>query len=223
VARGGRTVLFVSHNMPAVLNLCDRVVLLDGGRTRSAGAPETVIAEYLQAGAGHGAVCWSEDAQAPGDDTIRLRGARILDAGGRASDLVDLRTGFTIEMEYEILRRVRGLQVGFEVLASDGTPVLTSGDTDARNGLEIERQPGRYVTRCTMPGWLLSAGTYSLSLGAHIPCVRACYLVDSALTVTVTRTHGFGSNGDDRRRGVICPLLPWTTTDAQRETNLHIA
>src|SRR5438874_9732723 len=47
VAKEGRTVLFVSHNMAAVTRLCDRVIWLDEGRVAMDGTPEEVVSEYL--------------------------------------------------------------------------------------------------------------------------------------------------------------------------------
>ena len=49
VAREGRTVLFVSHNLPSVEKLCQRVVVIDGGRVVMQGDPVTCIAAYLGA------------------------------------------------------------------------------------------------------------------------------------------------------------------------------
>src|SRR5205814_4710068 len=51
VAREGRTVLFVSHNLPSIEKLCQRVVVIDGGKVMMAGDPVTCIAAYLGAGA----------------------------------------------------------------------------------------------------------------------------------------------------------------------------
>jgi lipopolysaccharide transport system ATP-binding protein len=47
VAREGRTVLFVSHNMPAILSLCGRVMLLELGRLVDQGSPSSVVQNYL--------------------------------------------------------------------------------------------------------------------------------------------------------------------------------
>src|SRR5262249_51868550 len=49
VAREGRTVLFVSHNLPSIENLCQRVIVIDGGRIVIQGDPVTCIAAYLGA------------------------------------------------------------------------------------------------------------------------------------------------------------------------------
>src|SRR5262249_13125337 len=63
-SRGGRTVLFVSHNMGAVRRLCSRVVLLDGGRVASIGEPAHVIEDYL-GGAVQAAGLWRRDSPIP--------------------------------------------------------------------------------------------------------------------------------------------------------------
>ena len=61
LSQSGRTVLFVSHNMQAIAQLCDRALLLDGGRIVQDGPSAEVVAQYLQAG--HGSGCdrvWGE-------------------------------------------------------------------------------------------------------------------------------------------------------------------
>ena len=49
VARGGRTVLFVSHNMGSIQSLCERAIWLDGGRVRLMGSASEVVTQYLSA------------------------------------------------------------------------------------------------------------------------------------------------------------------------------
>src|SRR6476620_2583780 len=76
----GRTVLFVSHNMQAVAQLCNQAILLDGGRLVREGSSEEIVAHYLQTAAGAGSSrTWPED-EAPGDELVRLRSVRIVDA-----------------------------------------------------------------------------------------------------------------------------------------------
>src|SRR5262249_35265102 len=73
VAKQGRTVLFVSHNMLAVQNLCNVAVRLASGRLIDRGSPGTVVAAYLQDGAkSESCVVWPDSANAPGDDSARL-------------------------------------------------------------------------------------------------------------------------------------------------------
>jgi lipopolysaccharide transport system ATP-binding protein len=71
VAKGGRTVLFVSHNMAAVAQLCQKAVWLEGGRIRQIDSSEKVVKDYLSDGdtqiAEHQ---WSYPGNAPGDEQV---------------------------------------------------------------------------------------------------------------------------------------------------------
>src|SRR3989441_2975957 len=78
----GRTVLFVSHNMQTIAQLCDRVILLDGGQVVRDGPSADVVAHYLQSERGTGSEqVWPDLATAPGADYGRLRSARVLQEG----------------------------------------------------------------------------------------------------------------------------------------------
>ncbi|MEQ1628701.1 MAG: ABC transporter ATP-binding protein, partial [Nitrospira sp.] len=73
----GRTVLFVSHNMQAVMRLCDRVIMLDKGRVLHDGPAHEVVKTYLNAGFGASpAREWTDPSSAPGGEVARLRAAR---------------------------------------------------------------------------------------------------------------------------------------------------
>ena len=79
----GRTVLFVSHNMQAVAQLCDRAILMEGGRIAQDGRSEDVVAHYLQTSSGSGSSReWPDLESAPGDDLARLLSVRIVDRDG---------------------------------------------------------------------------------------------------------------------------------------------
>jgi len=78
VAREGRTVLFVSHNMMAVQNLCRRAIWLDGGQIGRQRRIGQVVADYLQHSfSAIAEQVWEDIATAPGNDKVRLRSARV--------------------------------------------------------------------------------------------------------------------------------------------------
>jgi len=82
VAKGGRTVLFVSHNMGAIGNLCSRVFCLDAGHLVLQGLPREVIAEYsTKFQSSQGVVIWNDLSKAPGDNAIRLTAVRLISSG----------------------------------------------------------------------------------------------------------------------------------------------
>ena len=210
VARQGRTVLLVSHNMAAIAALCGKALLLNEGRFVLQDIPETVIAQYLHSAVARAERQWDRDENGSGDETIRLLAVRILDPQGRPTDQIPMSSGFEVQMEYEIHRRTVGIQVGFRLLTADGTVVLTSGDTDMLGVAQPERLPGRYTSRCSVPAYLLSPRTYFLSFGAHVPNIQVHFFLEAALIFAVLRTESLGGVGDDHRLGVISPILPWT-------------
>src|SRR6202521_4337505 len=91
VAKGGRTVLFVSHNMAAVTRLCQRGVLLDGGRILLDSNFLEASAQYFDWGLGTSAERrWGDIETSPGNAVVRLRSVRVI-SEGVVSDNVDIR------------------------------------------------------------------------------------------------------------------------------------
>jgi lipopolysaccharide transport system ATP-binding protein len=101
VARHGRTVVFVSHNLLAIQSLCSRAIWLDQGRVADAGRTDDVVARYLK-------TCsytttervWVDQADGPGTDQVRLRSACVRPVTGSPSDPITVRTPFVMEFDY---------------------------------------------------------------------------------------------------------------------------
>src|SRR6185503_18260307 len=105
VGKQGRTVLFVSHNMPAVTRLCSRTILLDAGRVIGDGPSSEIVSAYLSSGLGTTAAReWPELDEAPGNDVVKLRAVRVQSQAGTVTDAMDIRRPITIEMDYEVLK-----------------------------------------------------------------------------------------------------------------------
>jgi lipopolysaccharide transport system ATP-binding protein len=79
VSRQGRTIVFVSHNMTALLKLCTRVLWLDDGKVVDAGDPRKVIDHYLQTNVvANLESVWEDNLTAPGNEHVRLRSVRLI-------------------------------------------------------------------------------------------------------------------------------------------------
>src|SRR3712207_2669352 len=101
VRRAGRTVFFVSHNMPAVTRLCRRAVLLERGQVVADGEPHEVVNRYLSSGWRTGALReWNEDGDAPGGAVARLQRVRVADEAGETTAAADIRRPVRIEITY---------------------------------------------------------------------------------------------------------------------------
>ena len=102
-ADDGRTVLFVSHNMPAVTSLCSRGLLLAGGRIAVLGPINEVADFYLASVATRGEVrklTWNDVSTAPGDDRVRARKIEIVADGFEPGAAIEMHTPFKIAVEY---------------------------------------------------------------------------------------------------------------------------
>lgn len=215
VAAGGRTVLFVSHNMPAITRLCQRTILLEAGRIIADGPSHQVVGVYLQSGIGTTAAReWPDLAKAPGNDVVRLRAVRVKTEDGRITEALDIRCPIGIEMEYEVLTPGYVLLPNYQFFNEEGICVFLAGDLDPA----WRRQPrpaGRYVSTAWIPGNFLSEG--SLIVGAAVstmdPVTVHFHERDAVAFQVVDSLDGDSARGDyaGHMPGVVRPLLRWTT------------
>ncbi len=209
VAREGRTVLFVSHNMSAILHLTQRTLVLQQGRLVFDGPTPEAIDFYLSAGMRRaGERRWEgEGIEGP----FRPIALRVKDAHGRVTDTLRADEAFTVEWEYELTETLRGLRVGIYLLTARGEYVFTSFDVDDLEHYRQweERPPGRYLSRCTIPAHWLNEGRYVLAVNASIYGVRTFLHEENALDFRIDPTGAVGTQWPERRLGVLRPKLPW--------------
>ncbi len=216
VAKGGRTVLFVSHNMGAVSNLCDSAVLLDQGEIKMKGNTEEIISAYLSSGSGLVSRVDAEQDDFSMDSSFRFITASLLDPNtGNETTQVTIETGVDVFVVYEIAKEMQSLIVAVELWDSGGICILTSIDLDPRDDPYDEpRLPGRYHARCHIPGSFLRPGRYYVTVGAAIPKVLRLGTFPRQLSFDVLETGDPCLKIGQGRRGIIAPVLDW---DIQRE------
>ncbi|MHB1557198.1 MAG: ABC transporter ATP-binding protein [Isosphaeraceae bacterium] len=210
VARGGRTVIFVSHNMGVINRLCPQAVWLSAGRCVQNGPSEEVIGAYLLADAAmFGARRWDPPDRVPGNDKVRLRAVRILGATGEVTGTLDIRNHFDVEMEIEVLAPTQNFRASVRILTVDGVVVFTSTDQDASWRQQPTCQPGRYRVSCRVPGNLLNVGNYFVTPGADVPFVEVIYFEEQALGFQIEQTGGVSGKYPETWPGIVCPRLDW--------------
>jgi len=215
VGQQGRTVFFVSHNMPAVTRLCERAILLDEGRVLHDGPSHQVVGAYLSSGLGTTAAReWPDPAKAPASEAIRLRAVRVRNDAGAISEAVDIRRPVGIEMEYEVLKPDYKLMPHFVLYNQEGQLVFVAVDQDpAWRGRP--RPTGRYASTGWIPGNLLAEG--AMIVGVAMRTVEPQQLHfdvrDAVVFQVVDSIDGDSARGDwgGHMRGVVRPLLTWNT------------
>jgi lipopolysaccharide transport system ATP-binding protein len=159
VASGGRTVLFVSHNIPAVLRLCPKSILLDKGRLLRQGNSPDVVNYYLDSNQyNEGAVNWMTD-DAPGDDDVKLLGVRMVDDTGVSKSVVEITERHFLRIRYSTSKPA----LKFRCSVKFRTQGVVAFVTMAPSEQEHDRS-GIYESYVEIPANLLSEGEYSLSM-----------------------------------------------------------
>lgn len=214
IGKSGRTILFVSHNMPAVTRICPRTILLNRGGIVQDGPSHNVISYYMGTERGTRAERqWSPE-EAPGDELVRLCAVRVL-SEGRASEVVDIREPVTIEMEYEVLQDSPPLFSYFHLFNEEGVELFESFENDPY-WRQRPRLPGRYVVRTQIPGNFLAEGIFYISpaLRSLNPEIRRFRVGDAVAFHVVDSMDGDTARGDYSGgvSGVVRPLLQWKTT-----------
>ena len=210
VSRGeGRTVLFVSHNMQSVRNLCNTGVLLENGGLKFRGSIEDTINCYLnEVVATNRATTWSRE-NAPCQDGIRLISAKITNPEEvlYAGDAIHLEFEIECEQsymaEYNITFLVRDEMSNF----------LFEGSTARSPRFEPKTGQGYYHAHATIPANLMNEGTYEIWRIFFVKdrvTLMACFEHTLSFELKRKQIGMFGYQGE--KMGLIRPYIDWEMT-----------
>jgi len=205
VAKEGRTVLFVSHQMGSIKGLCPKAIWLNDGHIQNAGIASEIIGAYLRGNSDlvRAERLW-QAGDAPGDQSIRLLAVRLCQPPGSLSNLIDITEPMEIEVEISIISKSIDVNITLEVTAQDGNTVLVTCDLFAKN--YQERSPGRWSSVCYLPAHTLNTGIYYLSAYGDIPNVQVLFREYNVLSWRVEATDQLMNRyGMDQWPGVIGP------------------
>jgi homopolymeric O-antigen transport system ATP-binding protein len=214
VGQHGRTVLFVSHNMPAVTRLCSRCLLLEGGRLVQDGPSQEVVSAYLHAESGTTAAReWADAKTAPTGDIARLRSVKVRDHEGKICEAIDIRKTVTVEMTYEVLRDGSVLLPFFMFFNEEEVLAFASNDLDP-HWRGRSRPSGCYKSAVRVPGNFLAEGTLFVGAGISSEGNTVQFYESDAVAFHVIDTlEGDSARGDyaGEMSGVVRPMLQWST------------
>jgi lipopolysaccharide transport system ATP-binding protein len=215
ISRGGRTVLFVSHNMAAVTRLCPRAVLLHEGKVIREGSSHQIVSAYLTSDKGTAAErSWLDSADAPGNDIARLRAVRVRSENGQVVETIDTRQPVGIEMEFEVLKAGHVLVPNYHFFNEEGVYIFVASDQDPA-WQRIPRPIGRFISTAWIPGNFLAEG--SIFIGAALstmnPVIIHFHERDAVKFQVIDSFEGDSARGDyaGPMPGVVRPLLEWKT------------
>lgn len=168
VANSGRTVLFVSHNLPAVKSLCSRAILLDHGAVCFQGPVEDVVSGYLEALDSRQDVSLDERRDRVGGNEFRFTGARFMDRNtGAELNVVESGQSVVLRIFYRsrTQRRLRDVGIGVVFSSLGGGPLF--GCRNKAVGSSVDVDYGYGYTDCVIPRLPLKGGRYTFDLYAE--------------------------------------------------------
>ena len=156
----GRTVLFVSHNMTAIKNLCTSVLYLNNGRINQIGLTDEVITNYLSHNNRDTSMRQFFDTpeSAPGNDKIKMRRIEVCPQLPNQSDPITVKTAINIEFEFWNYLNGASINLSMAIytMMDDCLFVAVSNVRSSLTGL--------HSAVCIIPPDLLNDGTYYISM-----------------------------------------------------------
>ncbi len=207
VARGGRTVLFVSHNMAAVQRLCYSGILLDGGVVTASGQAEQVVLKYLATGSGS-ALVW-ERTQPPGE-VCSVQKVWIGRLDGELQPVVTTQENCVVHIEFAVQQPCPGLHLAVGLMNEMDEQVF--GTSPADSGAQTPENKGVFRATLQMPEDLLMAKQYGIRVALWHPQRGSFDQVD-ALRFIPQETASLGNIIQGGRPGFITVRCNWSVKE----------
>jgi lipopolysaccharide transport system ATP-binding protein len=210
VGREGRTVLFVSHNMPAIRTLCSRAIVLHQGVIRYEGETIKAVQYYLgENSALNSQKVWIGEDR-PGNQTFKLNSIKLKNAVGEEVSAINISEEAFIEIEYELIEDGRA-QFSLVLFDADGYCIFGSMSNTEPNFYGKPMPAGNYRSSCFIYGNLLNAGRFHVAITGGSAYWTEGFNIDRVISFDaiddgVLKGDYYGVSG-----GVIKPKLKWET------------
>jgi lipopolysaccharide transport system ATP-binding protein len=209
----GRTIVFVSHNMSYISSLCSKGILLDKGEIIEQGEIKKTVSGYISSISERSSEISWQNAERPGNETVRLNSLRMINIAGETSSLFKVNEKIGIEMNYEVLKSGHVLWLGQNLYNQNGVTIF-----DSRNvNHDLYQRPhdsGFYRSIVWIPVNLLNTGIYYVSSAIFNDQEDIIHFYEQeALFFNVTEVFdeetARGQSGGDYP-GIIRPFLEWS-------------
>ncbi|CAN5587193.1 ABC transporter ATP-binding protein [soil metagenome] len=217
VAKSGRTVIFVSHNMGAIAKLCSRGLLLRGGRLALDTSTEEAIAEYMKGTADSGTPGVALFKPTPTDGYV-TRVALENDKGENTTTL-DVQKPYSFVIDYTVLENRPDMELTLSIVSSSGFRLMDCHRSqNMQDGTDIGK-PGHYRSRVHIPAMLLAPGIYSVKLSLYQPNIISHDQRDDVFNFTVIETGSWHARYQATFPGSILTTFPWETSPVSESPN----
>lgn len=209
VAKDGKTVLFVSHNMGSINSLCSSCMLLTNGQLTAYGDTSSVIMKYYSDDRN---MAYFEPILPSGDENVKMISGWLEDHVGNIRHSFNMNESFAICLKYKILKQQESLPVpNFHVFYTDGSHVCVSNATDT-----IPKEEGLYISKCIIPSFFFNNRTYFVGLAVtshHAVGLDVNFFEQNALSFIIRDEMNYEEikryNYNSDIPGVVRPAFKW--------------
>lgn len=215
VAHSGRTVLFVSHNMNAVEELCQKVILLSDGRVQhcSHNTREVISQHLFGNGSEHKTGCWTNTGSEFDNPWFKPLKLSLTNAGGQPVRLpIDNNSDVWFQIESEVEQLDPALTIGYAIYNDAGHLLYWSYQTDQPESQWPQLKRGHNVLRGHLPKRLLNEGKYRIEFIGGLHCRQWLFEPSvHAPAVTIVIQGGLSDSPlwIKKRPGTLAPVLEW--------------
>ena len=200
----GKTVLFVSHNMTAIRNLCTKGLMLDRGFIMAHGEIKSVIHKYIDEGIEiTGRKIWGDE-ECPGNDKLRLKSVAVFEERDPAFGIKDNKLVFELKLFSTAL--LKDVDIGLNAYNSDGIEVLHTASCAQIKERILNK--GTIIIRYILTPNMLKTGIYALSVGANVPNQHLFFYLKDVITFQVSQQYIETSvYPEDTWSGILAPQV----------------
>lgn len=217
VSKSGRTILFVSHNMNAIRNLCNRAILLEFGRLSMEDVPENVVTKYLGQNLTTDTLisCKELESRLEGaikksNPTIRFIELSLLNELNLPCNTFDSDRPVKVCITYECLVKVIDLRVVVQIVDEENRAILISQNTDDASQTDCyERKLGIYKSYCTIPP--NTFGQKHFYITVHLINLKIEHLILNKIMMFDVIFRGYNMQHGEWVDTFIRPHLNWDT------------
>ena len=211
VAKGGKTILFVSHNMAAINQLCNRAILLKQGEKIADGTVAQIIEKYKSSNSLGSSDSGFIKLEPKSDITFQLLELALKNSSGEISNHFEHIEEIRVELSFQITEALPNYYINFGVLDLNEVTVFITTDEDHSDGyLSGNLKPGTYTYHFSLPSNLMKPGKYNIDVimcNRFYPNVQRCINVLNFEIIDSVSLRG--KKQLYRSEAVVAPKIMW--------------
>ncbi|MFT6417555.1 MAG: lipopolysaccharide transport system ATP-binding protein [Dokdonia sp.] len=203
---GGKTVLFVSHNMASIRKLCSRGIILEHGKVVMDGDIESVVDFYLKTEYENTSNTGTFTNVLASETPFQLHSVKMLDRKQDVTAVFLSDEVVTLKIKYTLTETCRDMRVNVRIITGDDITVFTTSSHDADL---TDKAPGDYEMKLLLPKNFFNKGNYKVFMNCGIPNVKMLFAPKNILEFDIEKLTDSGTRMNAVLPGITAPGLTW--------------